>query len=262
LTEANSYYTGGSAGVSGGNNCFATALFALDYLHWWTLHNCQGVCFHTSMWKYNGTLYQDASGNYQVYPVGYGIKAFDLGDHGWLEPVAISNPNAVNLTAYAVGGPTNIYITIINKEHGTNGRSAAVNVALSGLANGNAEVMFLAAPNGDPSATNGITLGGAAIADNGPWLGQWTTLNRLANGQCAVIVPATSAAVVKISAFGPPDPLAIRSPQPGQSQLDWHYGILQSAASIEGPYFDIPGAVPPYTITLDDDRRFYRLRGN
>ncbi len=70
FTEANSFYTGGGGGVFGGNNCFATALFSLDFMHWWALHNCQAVCFHTSMWKYNGVFYPDSSGNYQIYPIG------------------------------------------------------------------------------------------------------------------------------------------------------------------------------------------------
>jgi hypothetical protein len=260
FTEANSYYTGGGAGVSGGNNCFATALFALDFMHWWTQYKCQGVCFHTSMWKYNAVMYPDVNGNYQVYPIGYGIKAFDLGGHGWLEPVTISNPNGLNLTAYAVGTLTNLYVTIINKEHGANARTASVSFAINGLANGSAAAMSLIAPSGDPGATNGITLGGAAITDSGSWLGQWTALNALVDGRGTVTVPAASAVVVKISSFGPPDTLAIRSPYVGQAQLDWHYGTLQSSSNVEGPYFDVFEAVPPYAITPDDDRRFYRLR--
>jgi hypothetical protein len=261
LTEANSYYTGGGAGVSGGNNCFASALFALDYMHWWTLYHCQGVCFHTSMWKYNGVMHPDSNGGYQVYPVGYGIKAFALGGHGWLEPVSISNSAGLNLTAYAVGDSTNLYLTIINKEHGTNARSAAVSLDFNRLSSGSAAVMPLVAPNGDPAATNGITLGGAAIADNGPWLGQWTALNPFTNGQCTVTVPATSAAVVKITP-STPGILAVESPSLRQVQINWFFGALQSATNIDGPYSDIPGAAPPFMVTPDYDRQFYRLREN
>ncbi len=199
FTEANSYYTGGSSGVSGGNNCFATALFALDYMHWWAANNCKGVCFHTAMWKYNGVLYPDANGNYQVYPVGYGIKAFDLGGHGNIMPLALANSNQLNLTAFAVEDATNLYVTIVNREHGLGARGAQVTIAPNGFLDGSVQEMYLTAPKADPTATNGITLGGASITNNGPWLGQWTALDPLTNGLCVVTVPAVSAAVVKIT---------------------------------------------------------------
>ncbi|HZM05902.1 MAG TPA: glycosyl hydrolase family 79 C-terminal domain-containing protein [Candidatus Saccharimonadales bacterium] len=205
FTEANSYYTGGGTiGIAGGNNCYATALFALDFMHWWALHGCSGVNFHTTMhptnwWKYNGTIYRDAQGNFQVRPMGYGIKAFDLGGHGHVEPVTLTNANLLNLTAYAVGDGTNVYVTLINKEHDTGARSATVTIMPNGVPAGSAaEVMFLTAPS--PSATNGVTLGGAPIPNHGAWRGQWMTLGPVTDGQCTVTVPAASAAIVRINA--------------------------------------------------------------
>jgi hypothetical protein len=50
FTEAYSFYTGGATiRVSGGNNCYAAALFALDFMHWRVLHECGGVNLHTKM---------------------------------------------------------------------------------------------------------------------------------------------------------------------------------------------------------------------
>lgn len=40
-----------------------------------------------------------------------------LGSHGYVEPVAISNPRNINLTAYAVGDAHDLYVTVINKTH-------------------------------------------------------------------------------------------------------------------------------------------------
>jgi hypothetical protein len=199
LTEFNSYSTT-YPGTWGGNNSFASALYALDSTHWWAAHNCQGVNFHTIVGKYNGTIYRDANGNYQVYPIAYGLKAFDVGGHGGVMPLTISNADLLNLTAYAVGDTTNLYVTIINKEHGANARSAAVTILPNGLVNGSAEAMFLTAPQGNVGATNGVTLGGATITNNAPWRGQWTRLRPVMNGSCAVTVPAASAVVVKILA--------------------------------------------------------------
>jgi Secretion system C-terminal sorting domain/Glycosyl hydrolase family 79 C-terminal beta domain len=199
FTESNSYYTGGGAGVSGGNNCFATALFSLDYMHWWTLYKCLGVCFHTAMWKYNGTFYIDSYNNYQIYPIGYGIKAFDLGGHGSIKSDSISNPDGLNLTAYAVDDTTFYYITIINKEHDSGARDANVKIVAGGLSD-SAAVVYLQAPNGNLAATSGITLGGAPINNSGTWQGVWSPIDSVNSNDSSYMltVPAGSAAIVKI----------------------------------------------------------------
>ena len=205
LTEFNSY-TASYPGVWGGNNSFASALFAVDSAHWWATHNCNGVNFHTLLGKYNGTVYYDANGNYQIYPIGYGMKAYDVGGHGSVMPLAITNTNSLNLTAYAVGDNTNLYVTIVNKENGTNARNATVSILPEGFVTGSVQAMFLVATNG-VGATNGVTLGGAFITNNASWLGQWTALSPLTNGQCVLTVSNSSAAIVKIQAatlFAPP----------------------------------------------------------
>lgn len=258
FTEANSFYTGGGAGVSGGNNCFATALFSLDFMHWWTLYDCQMACFHTSMWKYNGVFYPDSNGNYQVYPIGYGIKAFDLGGHGNVLPVGIVNTNGLNLTAYAVVDPTNLYVTIINRENGTSARNAVVTIQAPDLIPQNAAAIYLTAPNNDPSATNGITLGGAPITDNSPWQGQWASLG-ITNGQCTVMVAACSAAIVK---------MAVQAAAPvigfvlADAALTLTYsGTLLSSTNLAGPYLPVAGASPPlYAVPATSSQMFYRVR--
>lgn len=258
FTEANSFYTGGSAGVFGGNNCFATALFSLDFMHWWTLYDCQMACFHTSMWKYNGVFYPDSNGNYQVYPVGYGMKAFNVGAHGNVLPVGIINADGLNLTAYADADATNLYVTIINRENGTGARDAAVAIQSPGLVPQNAAVMDLAAPNNDPSATNGITLGGAAIADNGPWQGQWSALD-ITNGQCTVTVAACSAAIVKMAVQPAGTVPMISLVSAGTSPILTYSGTLLSSTNLAGPYLPVAGASPPlYAVPTTGRRMFYR----
>jgi hypothetical protein len=260
FTEANSFYTGGSAGVFGGNNCFATALFSLDFMHWWTLYDCQMACFHTSMWKYNGVFYPDSKGNYQVYPVGYGIKAFDLGGHGNVLPVGIVNTDGLNLTAYAVADPTNLYMTIINRENGTGARDAAVTIQASGFVPQNAVAMYLTSTDNDPAATNGITLGGDTITDNSPWQGQWAELG-ITNGQCTVTVTACSAAVVKI-AIQPNAPEPIISLAPADANPTITYtGTLLSSTNLAGPYLPVAGASSPsYAVPVAGSQMFYRVK--
>jgi len=194
ITELNDYVHG----VTNVSDAYASALWALDVLHWWAAHGASGVNFQNTEWIPTDTFHPDSFGNYQMNPKAYGIKAFDLGRHGHVEPIKITNTNGLNLTAYAVGNGSNLYVTIINKEHGARGRDAAVTILPDGISSASATAMFLNAPNGDVAATNAITLGGASITNDAPWLGQWTALNFNTNGTCTVTVPAASAAVVKI----------------------------------------------------------------
>ena len=196
LTESNDYIKG----IAGASDSFASALWALDYLHWWAKRGCSGVNFHNNEWYKTDTIYLDDSGNYRVNPKAYAIRAFDLGSHGWVEPVVVDSADDLNLTAYAVGDGTNLCVTIINKEHGIAPRNAVVTIAPNGVSLKSAKVMFLTAPNNDAGATNGITLGGASITNNVPWQRQWTALSLTTNHQCEVMVLATSAAVVKLFA--------------------------------------------------------------
>lgn len=186
-------------GVTNASDAFVSALWALDVMHWWAAHGASGVNFQNTEWLRTDTFHPDSSGNYQIYPKAYGIKAFDLGCHGSVEPVAISNNNGLNLTAYAVGDATNLCVTIINKEHGPGARGAAVTIVAEGISK-RAGAIFLTAPDGNVAATNGMTLGGVSITNNAAWLGEWTALSPVANGQCMLAVPAASAAIVRISA--------------------------------------------------------------
>jgi hypothetical protein len=202
MTEANDYLHG----VTNASNAFASALWALDYMHWWAARGCAGVNFHNNQhsgWLKTDTVYLDgATKEYRINPKAYAIRAFDLGSRGRVETVAIGNAKGLNLTAYAVGDATNLYITIINKEHGDGARAAAVTIAPDDPSWNNAEVMFLTASNGDAGATNGITLGGAPITNNAPWRGQWSALAPGGDHLCQVLVPAVSAAVVRLSRPG------------------------------------------------------------
>ncbi len=193
LTESNSF----SGVVAGGSNSFATALFGLDYLHWWAAHGAAGINFHNKQWVGNGPIYLDAAKNYQVYPLGYGIKAFDLGAHGRVDSITVANRDTLNLTAYAVQDTSSLFVTIINKEHGAGGRDAAVDIAASEFAD-SAWVVFLKSPNG-AADTIGVTLGGAPITNSGPWQGIWSPVDSAGQGHYFVHVPASSAAIVRVA---------------------------------------------------------------
>jgi hypothetical protein len=195
FTEANDHYSGG---VPGASDTFAGALWALDFLHWWAAHGARGVDFHNTQWVVNDVITLDSNHRLMANPKGYGLKAFELGSHGYVEPLTISNPDGLNLTAYAVGGPKLQVVTLINKEHGPGAREAKVTIAAIGIVR-HAEVAYLVAADGDVAAKTGVTLGGASISADSPWVGEWTQLPAGQPGQCTVKVPASAAAIVRIA---------------------------------------------------------------
>jgi hypothetical protein len=201
LTEANDYL----GGVPGASNGFASALWTLDFLHWWAAHGAGGVNFHNKQWLDTDTIVPDpaAPGRYATTPKGYGITAFTLGSAGQVRPVDIGNPGGVNLTAYWVSGASEDYVTIINKTQGAEAADAAVTIVppgpgFRGAEVQAAEVMTLA--GGEPGDATGtsVTLGGAAISGDRPWDGQWGALPADPGTGISLTVPATTAAVVRI----------------------------------------------------------------
>jgi hypothetical protein len=193
MTECNDY----TGGVDGASNAYASALWALDYMHWQALHGAAGVNFHNKRWIYTDTIYLDSGGTFQINPKAYGLMAFNLGSRGAVEPVTLLNPDSANLTAYAVQGAQEDFVTLINKEHGKGARAARAKVVLPGKLNSVA-VMYLSAPNGDVASKIGVTLGGAAV-EQGLWNGKWTSVPIGKAEDVEIEVPAASAVVVKLS---------------------------------------------------------------
>jgi hypothetical protein len=186
-------------GVDNVSDAFVAALWALDCMHWWANHGAAGVNFQNTEWLTTDTFYRDSAGNYQMHPKAYGIKAFNLGGRGRVEPLAVENSHGLNLTAYAVSdGTNNLCVTIINKEHGPGARSARVRILSPGFPPANASSMLLTARDGGIQATNGVTLGGGTITNNAAWDGKWTSV-QASKESCEVTVPAASATIVKIS---------------------------------------------------------------
>ena len=205
LTEANDYL----GGVPGASDAFASALWALDYLHWWAAHEAGGVNFHNKQWLYTDTIVPGPAGpaaGYAVTPKGYGIKAFTLGSAGRVRPVAIENAGGVNLTAYGVEGASWDYVTIINKTQGRDAADAAVTIATAGpgepgpggsAAGQGAQVMTLAGAQPGDATGSQATLGGAVITGDTSWDGTWSALPA-DPGTLSLTVRASTAVIVRI----------------------------------------------------------------
>lgn len=194
LTESNDYLTG----VPGASDAFASALWALDYMHWWAAHQAAGVNFHNKQWLYTDTIVRDQFGNYQTSPKGYGIKAFNLGAKGFVMPVEIANPNDVNLTAYAVGEGHDLYVTVINKTQGAEATDASVKIVPSSFTAKEASSMVLTSGKPGDASLMSATLGGAPITNAEEWNGKWTKLDVQTRGEVTVNVQAASATIIRI----------------------------------------------------------------
>ena len=204
MTEANDCLHG----VPGASDGFAAALWALDYMHWWAAHHMAGVNFHNNPWIPTDTVVPDPNpcpatgcGNYRITPKAYGMKAFSLCSHGYVEPVAISNPNGINLTAYAVGTPQTLYAHTSSHD----ATDAAVAIRPEDFHAAQADYMVLTDGESGNAARMTATLGGAAITNNAPWNGKWTALGPVRDGKITLTVQSTTAAVVRISARRHPE---------------------------------------------------------
>lgn len=193
FTEANDHYSGG---VKDASDTFAGALWALDFLHWWAAHDASGVDFHNTQWVVNDVITLDSDHEPAPNPKAYGLKAFELGSHGSPQITKITNPSGINLTVYAVHSTTEDFVTLINKEHGPAARAITVTIFLLRKTK-QAEVTCLTAPDNNPAAKTGVTLGGAAIDHEKPWRGEWKPLSIDNAGFVLVPLPPASAAIVR-----------------------------------------------------------------
>lgn len=204
MTEANDCLHG----VEGASNSFAAALWALDFMHWWAAHHMASVHFHNNPWIPTDTIVPSPNpcpasgcGNYQVTPKGYGMRAFALGSHGYVEPVAIDNARGINLTAYAVGDARNLYVTIINKTHTSTHDAAAAVVTIHPDGFKAASAAWISLTDGEPGNASLMSakLGGAAIRNDSIWRGKWTPLRVLEDAAVRLTVQSTTAAIVRLS---------------------------------------------------------------
>lgn len=241
LEEVNNYFNGGATNVS---STFAASLWGLDFMYWWAQHQAAGLNFHTgdkvaagpNLYPSKYTAFFSSTNGYTVRPLGYGIKAFDLGGHGKFIIPALSDSGNTNLSTYAVvGEDNNIYVTLINKEHSPDAQR--LNVALIGHGNfpfTNAEMMTLTQADGDIGGTNGVTLGGGEIKSDGSWCGTWQRLDTNNDGAFVLTLAPASAVIVKLQSFFQanydeskvgeytlPDPLTLQNGKPVTDARTW-----------------------------------------
>ncbi|MFC0438144.1 glycosyl hydrolase family 79 C-terminal domain-containing protein [Kutzneria buriramensis] len=182
ITESNSYFHGGAAGVS---NVQAAALWSLDYMHGIAANHGDGVNFHggTSIQfplAYSPIVF-DGMTPTGVQGVYYGELLWALAGRGSLHAATVAGGS--NVTAWGIG--TNVFVN----NTGTSAVHATVTLAAPAA---RASEYVLTAPSLDSTA---ITIAGSAVGKNGAFTPkpQHVTVR---DGSVTIDVPAGSAALV------------------------------------------------------------------
>ena len=203
MTEANDCLHG----VPGASNGFASALWVLDYMHWWAAHRMAGVNFHNNPWLPTDTIVPDPNpctsagcANYRVRPRPMASKPFLSAATAMLS----RSPSAIrrkSISRPMLSEPRAISIvTIINRTHSTthDADAAAVIIQAAGFEGARVDSMVLT--DGEPgnAALATVTLGGATISNDAAWPGKWTPLGLVHNGKFELTVESTTAVILRI----------------------------------------------------------------
>jgi hypothetical protein len=198
MSECNSFYNGGSNGVS---DSYASSLWVIDYLFNCAQGGASGVNFHGGGNSAGYTPIADSSGVVVgARPEYYGILLFTLAGTGTLYLTQVS-ASSLNVTAYAVKSSTGgLNVVIVNKDLTQNlqvavtlpqGVSTATLVAMTQLSSG------ATAPS--LSATSGVMIQGAAVGVDGTFSPGAAYTLQPSGTQLTCYVPALSAVLVQVS---------------------------------------------------------------
>jgi hypothetical protein len=193
LAECNSYYHGGSSGVS---DSYASSLWVLDYLFDCALGGASGVNFHGGGSGSGYTPIADSGGTIiEARPEYYGILLFNLAGQGDLLTTTL-NAASLNATAYAVKAASgNLNLIVVNKDRASN---LSLSIQLPQSAS-SATLIELAQTSASLTATSGVTIQGANVAANGSFTPDAAYTLATGGTHLTCYVPALSAVLIQIS---------------------------------------------------------------
>jgi hypothetical protein len=198
MSECNSFYNGGSSGVS---DSYASSLWVIDYLFDCALGGAVGVNFHGGGDGPGYTPIADNDGSVVgARPEFYGILLFTLAGQGTLYTTQIS-AGSLSVTAYAVSASSGgLKLIVVNKDQTQNlqlaaqlpqSASSATLIAMTQLTSG------ATAP--DLSATSGVTVQGGSVNPDGTFAPSAAYTLNPSGSQLACYVPALSAVLIQIA---------------------------------------------------------------
>lgn len=196
MSECNSYYNGGSSGVS---DAYCSSLWVIDFLFDCAMNGCAGTNFHGGGNGDGYTPIADSGGAVvEARPEFYGILFFTLAGHGTLYTTSLSGIGSLNVTAYAVKTTSGLNLVIVNKDSAQN-LQLTIQLPQNATSATLLEMTQLSAGGSGPnlSATSGVTIQGASVGANGSFsAGNAYTLSP--NGmQLTCYVPYLSAVLIQ-----------------------------------------------------------------
>jgi hypothetical protein len=191
ISECNSFFNGGAAGVS---NSYASSLWVLDFLFDAAMGGATGVNMHGGGNAPGYTPIADDSGAViEARPEYYGLFLFALAGSGTLLETQVS-AGSVDVTAYAVRTPSGgLNIILVNKD-------TLQNLTLTIQANQaihTASMQIMTGPS--LAAVSGVTIQGATMNKDGTFAPASPGTLTPAEGQTTCFLPALSAALISIT---------------------------------------------------------------
>lgn len=193
ICEANSCFGGGKPGVS---DTLAASLWGLDFLFTLAQFDAGGVNIetgvnHLGFLSWYTPIGVDADQAYRATPLYYGMLAFRLASRGDRVKLTL-DAAGMNLTAYAVRSERgDIWLTLVNKEVS---RDAHVRAICPGIAS--ASALRLTGPSLQSKV--GVLLGGSTVSSAGKWTPGQAEAVRVMGSEMEILIPAASAAMVRL----------------------------------------------------------------
>lgn len=196
MSECNSYYNGGSSGVS---NAYCSSLWVVDFLFNCAMNGCAGTNFHGGGNGDGYTPIGDSGGAVvEARPEFYGILLFTLAGQGTLYTTSLSGLGGLNVTAYAVKTTSGLNLVIVNKDSAQN-LQLTIQLPQNATSPTLLEMTQLSSGASGPnlSATSGVTIQSASVGASGSFSpGNPYTLSP--NGmQVTCYVPYLSAVLIQ-----------------------------------------------------------------
>jgi hypothetical protein len=191
ISECNSFFNGGAAGVS---NSYASSLWVLDFLFNAAMGGATGVNMHGGGNAPGYTPIADDSGAViEARPEYYGLFLFALAGSGTLLETQVS-AGSVDVTAYAVRTPSGgLNIVLVNKD-------TLQNLTLTIQANQAIETASMQIMTGPSlAAVSGVTIQGATMNKDGTFAPASPGTLTPAAGRTTCFLPALSAALISIT---------------------------------------------------------------
>ena len=205
IDEMNSCYNGGAKGAS---DTYSSALWSLDWDHWWASKGIEGVNYHTGESvgmnggfhapNYASFVHLPNESGFNVRPISYAHLAFKEGAKG--RPMQTHLEGSANVSVYSYRDGDTYLVTVVNKEHAPQELPVQVTLSLpKNSGEGMWERLDLVQKSGDIAASSDISVGEAPISPGGLWNGHWKVLSKMGTGTIKVDILPASASIFRFT---------------------------------------------------------------